>query len=90
MTVTGSIAAIKLNCQAGFFVLAFQADIAQNRALAFRREFFASNLRMQIAFICMTALESRPINRKVLPVETHVRMDTAPVAARGNLFSEFD
>ncbi|MGB4227665.1 MAG: hypothetical protein WBJ68_13645 [Candidatus Dechloromonas phosphoritropha] len=49
MAVARSISAIELNCQAGFSVLAFQPDIAQNRALAFRRESFASNLRMQIA-----------------------------------------
>jgi len=55
MAVADSIAAIELNCHADFSVLAFQPDIAQNRALAFRRESFASNLRMQIAENCRSA-----------------------------------
>jgi hypothetical protein len=49
MAVTDSIAVIKLNGQTDVSDLAFQPDIAQNRALAFRRESFASNLRMQMA-----------------------------------------
>ena len=49
MAVADNIAASELNCQAGFSVLVFQPDIVQNRALAFRREFFVSNPSMQIA-----------------------------------------
>lgn len=49
MAVTDSIAAIKQDGKACFSALVFQPDIAQNSALAFRRESFASKLEMQIA-----------------------------------------
>ena len=49
MTVTDSITAVKPNGQTGFSVLTFQPGIAQNRAIAFRRQSFESNHRMHIA-----------------------------------------